>query len=465
MGPLLSSATSWNMLRAIVLVGSGEVIARAMSLLAFMYLARVLEAPTFGILGIASSCIAILVPITELGYGIPATRSMAEDPTRFRELWNAALFPKLAAVFLAFAVVAIMASWVDDTRLKTLLLGNALFIPIGAFSLVWAAYALDAHGWIAGERILQAGAYVVGVLLVIRTDADVIYQPLVLVASAAAGQMLLGLLVYRRLQRAHAGGSAGNVPTVSGGFRLILGRMPITFFIHVAVAASGLLLPLKDVAVVVIAARVFLLGMSFTHVPGSVAFSGIVREMSERGPGGLAATHVAMISGLSITGCVAVALLIPAELIRVLAGEGYAHGSTAVALACIALALQIAHLTMFRVAAASGNEERIGRSMLIWSLPAYLILPVTAHLWGVTGVGVSICAAEMIAAAALVRYPGIALFLKECSVWTVPGGVVLAAILALQDTLNLSASASFGAWTVLFLVAAAVMNRFRSATA
>lgn len=180
-------------------LGGGELFARLASWAGFLYLLQVLPPAEYGLLGIASAALSLLIPWVDIGWSAVGTREAAAHPEAARAWLKAITSRRVAVACGLFALVTAIAFQVSDRTLAGLIVGNGLFLFIGAFTPDWYLAARQRLGLLASARIVQGIVYVILVVWLVRGPSDILYQPLAGAASYALSiiVMLLGVVRHR----------------------------------------------------------------------------------------------------------------------------------------------------------------------------------------------------------------------------------------------------------------------------
>ncbi len=175
--------------RNVLWLGGGEVAARAVGFAIALYLARVLDAPGYGAIGIAAALVNVLDLVVRGGTAPRAIREVARDPHSLPEVFAHVVGLRLvlaAVVVGAVGLVLQPLSSAFDIPASLLALYALGLFPV-ALTAIWALRGLEAMGLVASSRILDRLLVLAGVLLLVREGAqDLLRVPMVEVGAAAA---------------------------------------------------------------------------------------------------------------------------------------------------------------------------------------------------------------------------------------------------------------------------------------
>lgn len=237
-----------NPFRNILRLSVGDFIAKTLTFLAFVWLARVLGVQNFGVLEFASSLLAWFLLLADGGIELWATREAARTPD----------VPHLVARVMPLRFLLATASFVllflclpvlpggGRLRIVMALFGLCLFAQ--AASLKWLFLGREQMGLIA--RLLVAGQFIFAVAIfgLIRQPEHVLWVPLVKFATDA-GTALGFAALYRRqygtllLRYTFSGARIALGPALTMGVTQAMGLLNFNF----DTLLIGFLLGLTDV--------------------------------------------------------------------------------------------------------------------------------------------------------------------------------------------------------------------------
>jgi PST family polysaccharide transporter len=183
--------------RNFVLLGSAEIFSKAVTILAFAYLARVFGPAEFGTLEFALAVVTILTLLVDWGLSPYGAREVGKDSGRTGALVRHIVVTRLALVLLAWAVLVGLSLALDQpwsTRRVLLLYGLPLVALAG--SLSWVFQGRDAMEVVAGGSMLRWSMFAGGCALVASGPGDTWKIPLV-EAVAVGGMAVLYVSIFR----------------------------------------------------------------------------------------------------------------------------------------------------------------------------------------------------------------------------------------------------------------------------
>ena len=200
--PKSAGISRMRLARNFALLGGAEIFSKAVTVLAFAYLARVLGPAEFGTLEFVLAVIAILTLLVDCGLSPYGAREVGKDVGRTGVLIRHIVVTRFALVLVAWAVLVALALTLDQpwsARRVLLLYGLPLVALAG--SLSWVFQGRDAMEVVAGGSMLRWSMFAVGAVLVVNGSGDAWRVPLV--ETVAAGGMAV---LYASIFRSRFGG-------------------------------------------------------------------------------------------------------------------------------------------------------------------------------------------------------------------------------------------------------------------
>lgn len=373
-----------RIVRAIVALTAGAIVARLIAFLATALLARRLGPASFGIVGFATALSGYLALVVNSGLGEVGSREVARAPEAAADVyWRVSSVRLLLAAIASAAllVVAVSIPKPAATQLVVALSGLS-FLSI-AVDPTWALKGLERPVLAGVGQVVAQSLYVVGVWLLVSGPAEVARVPIVLfVGEAVAAFILVGVLLGSRRPRF----------ALAEGLRLLretryltLARLLRVVVISADVVMLGFLATDRDVGVYTAAYRVAFLLMAVSGAVDTAYFPSYVktvplgRDAARRLIGsslGVAATIGApLVAGVVVTA---------RPLLTLLFGAEYANGAAALQLLALAVGMVFLHwsagqffLVEHRLrlyAAINGTAATLNILLNLWLIPRLGIL-------------------------------------------------------------------------------------------
>lgn len=193
------SITLSNPFKNILHLATGDLLSKAMSFFAFVYLARILGVANFGVLEFAGSVLAYLLLIADGGLEMWGTREAAKTSD----------LVALAARILPIRLLLASASFVtlllllplfpDYPKLRAMLLIYGLTVFVQAISLKWVFVGQQRMTRVAQGLVIGQALFAASVFAFIHSAAGLVWVPVLRLASDLATAFYFG----RWFQSAH----------------------------------------------------------------------------------------------------------------------------------------------------------------------------------------------------------------------------------------------------------------------
>ncbi|MBU8922716.1 MAG: flippase [Bacteroidales bacterium] len=170
----------------------------ALSFVATAWMARVLTAEGFGIIGFAQAILTYFMLLTNLGFAHYGVREVARAPEKTELFVNNIITMRVVAAALGYAGLAVVAAFIPKplpVKIAILILGMRLFNL--TFHLRWVFQSKEKVGWISLSRLLPQILYAVSVLTLITNRERLLAVPALQVLTGACGVIILFVLYIR----------------------------------------------------------------------------------------------------------------------------------------------------------------------------------------------------------------------------------------------------------------------------
>jgi len=186
-------------LKNLVTLSAGEIVARAMHALAFVLLARALGKEALGQFGFAAAVTSYLLLIVTQGFDAVAIRTVSRSPGELRSFIENVIGLRLvlAGVVCGAILVDALVSGGHPT-LNLLLLVLCLSYVGGAIAPRWGFLALERSRPIALAGVISQGFFLAGAVLV-RAPSHVVWAA----AAQGTGELAAALFLLRILSRSY----------------------------------------------------------------------------------------------------------------------------------------------------------------------------------------------------------------------------------------------------------------------
>ena len=184
--------------RNFLALGLGEAVSRLLAFAATVYLARVLGASLYGVLGVSAAVILYLVPLADGGLDVgTGVRAVAKDPIALSRVVPAILTVRLVRALVLTLVVGTVALFVVPVPDGPILALYALTLIAAGSSSRWLHLAFDRAGTVAVVRSIGQLVTVALIFILVRGPSDVTRAPLAQFAGEIAASIVLLILLRR----------------------------------------------------------------------------------------------------------------------------------------------------------------------------------------------------------------------------------------------------------------------------
>lgn len=187
-----------SVLRGIGVLGAGQAVGMACSMMTAALLGRAIGPEGYGILGFGTALLAFFCIVATLGTDTLGSREIARAPDRSGDiLGNILAFRSVLLLVLCPAFVA-LCFWLDRTPLqREVLLIQGAGIVVTALTLDFLFQGLHRMTLIAGRQIVASVLTVVGVFVFIHRPEDVPVAAMVTVAAGGISALVVLPAVWR----------------------------------------------------------------------------------------------------------------------------------------------------------------------------------------------------------------------------------------------------------------------------
>ena len=223
-----SSSPFHNILR----LASGDLVAKALSFLAFVYLARILGVSDFGILEFASSVLTYLLLLADGGLEMWGTREAASTAD-LPALAERILPIRMLLACLAFAILlAVLPLFPHYPRLHAVIVLYGLSVFAQAISLKWVFMGQQAMSRVARGLVIGQVLFAATVLLAIHNTAALLWIPVLRLGGDLATALYFARWfrrVYGRFPLKMSLGGVALAPALTLGLSQAMGLLNYNF--------------------------------------------------------------------------------------------------------------------------------------------------------------------------------------------------------------------------------------------
>ncbi len=177
-------------------LSGANFLCKGLSFAATAYLARILTAEGYGILGFAQAVLVYFQLLINEGFDTFGAREIARRPEETRRYVDNILTIRTILSFASYGLLAVFALAIPKppvVKAAILILGAKLFDL--TINLKWVFQGREKMEWIAASRVLPLLFYVGTVFMLVHSPQNILRVPMLQVATAFAGSLGL-LLLY-----------------------------------------------------------------------------------------------------------------------------------------------------------------------------------------------------------------------------------------------------------------------------
>jgi O-antigen/teichoic acid export membrane protein len=216
----------------IIRLASGDLVAKALSFLAFIYLARILGVSDFGILEFASSVLTYLLLLGDGGLEMWGTRE-ASKTTDLPALVERILPFRLLLAFVAFAILLLLLPFFPHyPNLRGVILLYGLSVFAQAISLKWVFMGQQAMDRVARGLVIGQLLFAAAILLSIHSSAGLLWIPVLRLGGDLATAVYFARWfrrVYGRFPLKMSLGGMALTPALTLGLSQAMGLLNYNF--------------------------------------------------------------------------------------------------------------------------------------------------------------------------------------------------------------------------------------------
>jgi O-antigen/teichoic acid export membrane protein len=357
-------------------LGAGELVARVTGFLVLIYLARVLGAELYGLVGFVYAMILYFVTLTDFGVETLGPRAVVDRREDVARLASAVLTARaLLGALLCAGIVLFALLALSDPDRGVLAWYGVILLATGG-SARWVHLGLEQTGPVARARIAGEGLRALLTVLLVRGPADVLYVPLVHVLGEGLTAILLiaslrkqGIALRPRWDPAVA------LPVLRSGW-----PMTVTIALGMVLYNSDVLLlrgfrAASEVGLYLAAyTLITLLGNLSTSYSASLLPT--LTRLGAASQRGLALYRVAIVQVLAASVPTAVGgFLLAPRLIDLVFGTAYRPAAAALQILVLTTPLTLVRMVQHATLYARGRQDRV-----MWATAAAALFNISVNL-------------------------------------------------------------------------------------
>jgi O-antigen/teichoic acid export membrane protein len=391
------------LLRRLGAATGGELLAKLLSFLGFVLIARYFEPGTVGALSFGLSLLAVCAVVVSFGLDTLGVRRIARHQWKLPLLIERIAGVKLLLAIpptLAFLLIVIL--FFQDTQYFWLVVPLAAMVPIAALQVDYALIGLERNSRLAVKNIAVAVSVLIGLSIAIRHE-DLRIISMTMVGSAVLG-VAISLLWLRPLPRWAALRWRWRIVAayIHSSSWIGLSQLTVYFYLQASVLILGMVLLPRELGQYSAAQR---LAMGVAMIPGisMQVYSGVVtrsHSVEERS----AALHGMLWLHASIGAVVCGNIGLHArELVGLLYGEPYTQAGPILAVLMASGSLAFVNVALANPLQYWTEDRAYFRIVLLGAITALVAIPLSVHFHGLTGAAYAVLFTEAMVLAAVLQ--------------------------------------------------------------
>lgn len=158
--------------RNIFVLFGGDIAGRVIGFVASAYLARILGASNFGIIGIGLAYLTYALTVSSNGLPILGVRKIIESSDE--KSVSSFISARLVFSFIVILITIIISFFIQSSVTSRIILAYSLYLIPAAFLLDWYFQAKEKMGVLVSGRLLGSVVYLIFILILVRTEGDVL---------------------------------------------------------------------------------------------------------------------------------------------------------------------------------------------------------------------------------------------------------------------------------------------------
>jgi O-antigen/teichoic acid export membrane protein len=177
-----------NLIKDVLSISSGDILGKAFAFATLVYVVNKLSPEYFGYWTYAAVIVGFFYPVVEFGLNPIATRIVAKDPNKLAYHIEHIVSFRLIISGIAFVAIVLLSALLTPLAIvRALIIVSGLVLIVHSFSLLWAYQALGENLWFTLEKIIQNGLFMIAVMLLVRSDSDLILLPTLFFVAVGVG--------------------------------------------------------------------------------------------------------------------------------------------------------------------------------------------------------------------------------------------------------------------------------------
>ena len=177
-------------------LGIGELLARALSFFALIYIARILGPEMFGIIGLAGAIILYFNRLTDFGIELLGPSEVAKNSDHFRNIFSSILYARLILACLSVCAIVVAGLLLMPTPDGSVLIAYSFTLLAVGGSSRWIHIGIEKPGYVSIARSSGEILRFVIIILFVHKSTDILHVPF----AQIMGDSLTTIMMLWRLR-------------------------------------------------------------------------------------------------------------------------------------------------------------------------------------------------------------------------------------------------------------------------
>lgn len=430
----------------LAIVGS-DVGRRVLGFLTVAYLARKIGTASFGAMNIGFTVLSYGLMISGMGLPIVGARAMARGDSP--DIVGRIVGIRIAGAILVYGVVVATAFLTIQNSISANLIAlYCLSILVNPFVIEWYFQGKEQMGFIGVSRLMSAGVYLLLILLLVQSSADIYW---VAIASVIGDVLSAGILItvfrYRTDEALHIG-AEGWRPLLAQAIPVGSGSILAGMSANLPILVIGIMLTNVEAGIFSAASKLVMFLLVMDRVLGTLLLPASSR-LQARSPESLsAALSLALrwIVLLALPICVG-GMLLADRIIPLVYGSQYVSAIDVFRVLIWFFFANMIHTIYTNGLIAIGQERSYGRYMLVTVILYLVFVALGTRMYGIIGASVAVVMSEISSVILLKnRFSKFArIHIHRSTIIIIPAVVAMAAVVLLLPPVHIFVSILIGA--------------------
>lgn len=200
----LKSPTSKGLISNFIYLSILQILNYLFPLITLPYLSRVLGVANFGVIALATAIISYFIAFVDFGFNYTAVRDIAkcrDNISKVSEIFNTVMYSRMILLIISFIILFILIQIVPIFKNNSrVIYYTFLIIPGNILLPQWFFQAMEKMKFIAILSFISKLIFTGLIFVVIKTDADYIYQPILIATGNAISGIIAMYIILKQFK-------------------------------------------------------------------------------------------------------------------------------------------------------------------------------------------------------------------------------------------------------------------------